>query len=181
MSNKFYIVFVVLFVLSVGGFLFFKWSNGGYNDPGVELQENVVHRIKGVYLEGSFRNEEDRKEYDKVERRLIEVHGLDEIAIFYYQNPSSENQDTYKVFMGEELGSGVSVLPDTFEIREIKLKHVLVGEQYCNPTFHTIPDAMKEYLEQRCEGSDHVCESLQQDSIFEKYNESHITMELEVR
>jgi len=176
-NNKFYFVFVVLFVCSVGAFQFFKWQNGGFNDPLIEKKSKSMHKLKGVYLQGSFDKEEDAKRFDAIERSLIQDHGLTQVSVFYYQNPTQENHQAFQLFIGEELQEGSAMLPDTFEIRKIQMENVLVGTQDCSPTYHVIPDAMEAYLEKSCEGAS-VCDSLKQDSIFEQYSRNSISVEM---
>ena len=179
MSNKFYLVFVGAFVLAVGAFMYAKWKNGGFKDANVSIEQGSKHVLRGFYLDGTFKNEADQKAYDKVERSLVEQFKLEKVSAFYYLNPTKENRESYKVFIGEELVNGTpSVLPDTLETRTIELKNVIVGTQECNPSFHTIPDAITDFLETKCEADSLSCMTTKSDSIFEQYSRDNIKIEM---
>lgn len=180
MSNKVYIGFIVLFLLAVSMFLFVRNKNGSFNEVKITKLTNTVHEMRGVFLEGSFKNEKDRASYDKVERSLIEDYGLEEVSAFYYLNPSEENREAYKVFLGEELKSGLGSLPDSMEKRTFVLKNVIKGMQKASPTFNTVSDKIRTYLEEICKKDSTHCVTLKQDSIFEQYTRDGIVMEMQL-
>lgn len=180
MSNKVYVGFIVLFVLAVGTFLYVRKAKGGFEEVKLSRLAETRHEIRGFYLEGSFKQEKGKNQYDQTERALIETYALNEVAVFYYLNPTEENREEYKVFLGEELKNGEGSLPDSLEKRTFTLKNVIKGVQKSSPQFNTVADKIKTSLEDSCAIETIKCETLLLDSIFEKYSREGVTVEMQI-
>lgn len=173
MKNKFYYVFIVLFLLAMGGFYYVLKSGGALEDAKISRITQVKHLLNGLEVSGSFKNDEDKEKFDALEKALVLDLKQPQLSVYYEQNPTEENRETFKLFLGVEvLDSSVS-LADTFEFREIVLNRVVRGTQNCSPQFNSIPAKLDDY-------ADSVGIKLNKNSFFEQYSKEFIAVEMEI-
>lgn len=173
MKNKFYYVFIVLFLVAMGGFYYVLKSGGALEEAKVTQMTQTRHLLNGLEVSGSFKNDQDKQKFDALEKALVLDLKQPQLSVYYDQNPTEENRETFKLFLGVEVADSSVNLVDSFKFREIVLNQVVRGTQNCSPQFNSIPAKLDDY-------ADSLGLKLNRVSFFEQYSKEFIAVEMEV-
>jgi hypothetical protein len=103
---------------------------------------------------------------------LVENIGQEKISVFYAVNPTKENHQTFKVFMGLECGLNSKLVSNDFVIQQIELNNVIKGTQNSTASSQRVHKQLINYCqENKIEAK--------QDSIFEQFSQKFFLVEMQ--
>ena len=166
---------IILAIVLVLAFFFYfnMYKNGTFNEVKIEEKSKAKHFIQGKWLEGSFSVSSEEEAFFEFQRLLIEDLKCEKVSVFYAVNPTKENHNTFKAFMGAPYDSSQTLLSKEFIVYDINLGQVLAGSQICSPGYHRIHRALQDRAEEESKKLSH-------DSIYEEFTKKNFYVEMKV-
>lgn len=166
------IILAVVLVLAAI-FYYNMYRNGTFNEVKIEEKDEVTHLLQGRWLEGSFSVSTEEKAFFDFQRVLIEELNCEKVSVYYVVNPTKENHNTFKAFMGIETDSTKPMLSKDFVLYQVKNENVWAGSQKCAPGYQRIHKVLQDKAEE---------ESIRlvEDYIYEEFSESNFYVEMKI-
>ncbi len=150
------------------------YFNGGFNEVAISKKDSAVHILQGKWIEGSFLKTSDENAFFALQEQFIEKIGQEKISVFYAINPTKENHETFKVFMGVESTLGQELLSKDFINQKITLKNVVLGYQKATASSQRVHVEMANYAQEKNVQFD-------KNNVFEQFTKDQFWVEMQLK
>lgn len=141
---------IVIAILVMAGISAFYYTLGGFNESSIRIVADTTFHLCGVYYEGKANRPAWGSCFNDIENIIKEKELSYEVAAYYDQNPSEENNHMVKAFVGALVPDRSScAFSDTLEHRTVSMEKMILGEQEASIVITSLFDDIEDFAKEK--------------------------------